>query len=129
MHQHKTPKSLLFFPNLLFLKTKKKHIIKINCRALAHAVTTHTAKIMMAMDNSNGVSLFPTKNPRPGPDPGGGIASLSCRTGSTPVVLSNSGGSSGAAGVSSNHHSLGQVNLTDRSYHNKPAGRIHIGCS
>ncbi len=60
-------------------------------------------------DYPGGVTLFPAKNPRPGPDPGGG------RNGAgPPVVLSGGGGGIGAGGGNT---SLGQVHLNDRSCH------------
>lgn len=55
-------------------------------------------------DYPGGVTLFPAKNPRPGPDPGGG------RTGNNPVVLGGVGGGGGGGNTS-----LGQVQLNDRS--------------
>ena len=58
---------------------------------------------MMMSDYPGGVTLFPAKNPRPGPDPGGG------RNGAGPPVVL--GGGIGGGG----NTSLGQVHLNDRS--------------
>lgn len=72
---------------------------------------------MMMPDYPGGVTLFPAKNPRPGPDPGGGRANGS-------VVLGGGGGGNA---------SLGQVHLNDRSHQQQtsyprplpPSGRLH----
>lgn len=58
---------------------------------------------MMMPDYPGGVTLFPAKNPRPGPDPGGGRASGGS------VVLSGGGGGG------CNTSLIGQVHLSDRS--------------
>ncbi|KAK4029620.1 probable nuclear hormone receptor HR3 isoform X2 [Daphnia magna] len=65
-------------------------------------VSTGSSKMMMP-DYPGGVTLFPAKNPRPGPDPGGGRAN-----GPPPQSVVLGGGGGGNA-------SLGQVHLNDRS--------------
>lgn len=72
----------------------------------------------MMMEHPPGLTLFPAKNPRPGPDPGGG-----CSSRHLPPSVVLSGG-----GVHNTHNNLGQVNLNDRAATTlyKPTGRIFI---
>lgn len=70
-------------------------------------VCSGTTKMMMS-DYPGGVTLFPAKNPRPGPDPGGGR-----NNGNNPVVLGGVGVGGGGGG--GGNTSLGQVQLNDRS--------------
>jgi len=71
----------------------------------------------MMMEHPPGLTLFPAKNPRPGPDPGGGCSS---RHQLPPSVVLSGGGVT--------HNNLGQVNLNDRAATTlyKPTGRIFI---
>lgn len=63
---------------------------------------------MMMPDYPGGVTHFLAKNPRPGPDPGGGRNGGASNSG--PSVVLSGGGVGGGCNTS-----LGQVHLNDRS--------------
>ncbi|XP_046462645.1 probable nuclear hormone receptor HR3 isoform X1 [Daphnia pulex] len=72
-------------------------------------VSTGSSAKMMMPDYPGGVTHFLAKNPRPGPDPGGGRNGGASNSGPS-VVLSGGGGVGGGCNTS-----LGQVHLNDRS--------------
>lgn len=68
-----------------------------------------SAKMMMP-DYPGGVTHFLAKNPRPGPDPGGGRNGGASNSGPSVVLSGGGGGVGGGCNTS-----LGQVHLNDRS--------------